>query len=74
MGTLPPIGGGNGSGYEHGLDSAGRERRALAGKLDIRDLSWEDREKVRTISTRKPPVCLHQLPQRSSSLSLSHQR
>jgi hypothetical protein len=30
-------------------DSAGRERRVLVGKLDIRDLSWEDREKVRHV-------------------------
>eukprot|EP00959_Pyramimonas_sp_CCMP1952_P260102 5438103-Pyramimonas_sp.AAC.1 len=25
----------------------GREKRLLAGKLDIRDLPWDDREKVR---------------------------
>ena len=56
-GTLPPIhsGGGYVDDAEAGqgqqgpgtADSGGRERRVLAGKLDIRDLSWDDREKVR---------------------------
>ena len=51
--SLPPLTGSSGQGQRGGPPSTGgtghtsREKRMMAGKLDIRDLPWEDREKVR---------------------------